>query len=219
MIDFTFTSIAKVILAFFLAASQSSAKMAVAHVSMLNLGDKIDGMTLTNGAAGAPMLWIFCSSEVSNYLTTANCHVPQMSRLSIGHVFLATDEAFSGTEWSELDWQLYMDDNLINLADFGTYDYVLPTIAPNPSLVREVFMKFTAWDVVLTNLQPGVHTLEGTVRGDSEEHSWVVNLVIEDQSSSQRNPQRKGYRAGDAQSRCLIMSEWLSFHNSCRLYG
>lgn len=50
----------------------------------------------------------------------------------------------------------------------------------NPSLIREVFMKFTAWDMVITNLQPGTHTLRGIVRSDAKQYSWLVNLFIED---------------------------------------
>ena len=74
-------------------------------------------------------------------------------------------------------------------------------------------MKFTAWDVVLTNLQPGEHTIEGRVRADAEEYSWKVNLVIED--SSQRNEEDE-----DIQSRRPQTGAWLSrFHGSCRLYG
>lgn len=220
MINFYFADLAKIILAFILAVGQSSTTIAAAHVSMLNLGDEINGMTLTKGASNARPLWAFCSSEVSNNITTANCRVPQMSKLAIGHVFLATDNAFREMEWSELVWRLYIDDKLINLNEFGTYDYLLPTMAPNPSLVREIFMKFTAWDVVLTNLQPGTHTLRGIVRTDAEECSWVVNLVIEDNPSSQRNPQRKGYHAGDIRSGCPETGGWLSrFDNGCRFYG
>jgi hypothetical protein len=64
-----------------------------------------------------------------------------VSRLAIGHVFLGTEAAFREMEWSDLQWELYLDDQYINLAQFGTYDYLLPAMAPNPSFVREVFMK------------------------------------------------------------------------------
>jgi hypothetical protein len=152
-------------------------------------------MTLTKGAADALPLWLFCSSEVNDHLTTANCQVPQVPTLVIGHAFLATDEVLAETYWSDLTWNLFVDDQLVNLNDFGTYEYVLPTMAPNPSLVREVFMKFKAWDVVLTNLQPGAHTIKGEVRSDSEQYKWIANVVIEDSStaaeqSSKDNPPR-----------------------------
>jgi hypothetical protein len=214
MIKFHFSGFAKVLLALLVVACQSPVKMASAHIAMINVGDEIDGMKLTKGAADARPLWAFCASKVSNDVTTANCRVPQMSKLAIGHVFFAADSAFRGMEWSELQWELYIDDMYINLEDFGTHHYVLPTMAPNPSFVREVFMKFTAWDVVLTNLQPGEHTIEGHVRSDAEEYSWIVNLVIEDTSPSLRQP------SNDSQSQCPRNVKRLSsFHHSCRIYG
>jgi hypothetical protein len=94
-----------------------------------------------------------------------------VSRLAIGHIFLGTDVALGDTKWSALNWELYLDDQYIHLDDFGTFDYLLPTMAPSPSRVREVFTKFTAWDVVLTNLQPSEHTLEGRVGADPQEYS------------------------------------------------
>ena len=183
MIPFHFSDLLNIILSFLFAAFQPSAD--ISNAPMLSLGEKINGMTLANGAADASPLWAFCSSEVSNNITTANCRVPQMSKLAIGHVFLATEEAFAETEWSALTWELSIDDQPVNLDDFGTYDYVLPTMAPNPSLVREVFMKFTAWDVVLTDLQSGAHSLRGSVRDENDAYSWVVNIVIEDGHASE----------------------------------
>jgi hypothetical protein len=214
MINSFFIDLAKLIVAFILAFLQSDA--AAAHASMITVGDEIDGMTLTTGAADARPLWVFCASDVQESLTTAHCHVPQVSRLAIGHVFLGTDAAFQETEWSDLNWELYLDDQYINLHQFGTYDYLLPTMAPNPSLVREVFMKFTAWDVVLTNLQPGAHTIEGRVFDGAEEYRWLVHLLIEGDS----NVQQQEYDAERIQFGCPRGDGWLSrFHGSCRMYG
>src|SRR5687767_4692738 len=128
MINFYFSDFAKLVFAFVLAFLQSDA--ATAHTSMLTVGDEIDGMILTTGAADARPLWAFCATEVSKNVTTADCRVPQLSKLAIGHVFLGTDHAFSETKWSELQWELYLDDQYINLDQFGTYDYLLPTMAP-----------------------------------------------------------------------------------------
>jgi hypothetical protein len=147
--------------------------------SMLKPGDEIDGMILSTGAVDAPPLWAFCSSQEANHVTAASCRVPQMSKLAIGHAFLAPDTIISETEWSELTWKLSVDGRAVKLNEFGTYNYVMPTMAPSPSPVREVFMKFTAWDVVLTDLQPGAHTLQGLVQSDAEEYGWVVDLTIE----------------------------------------
>ena len=219
MIDFYFTDFARLVIAFVLAFLQTDT--AAAHTSMITVGDEIDGMTLTTGAADARPLWVFCSSEVDENVTTANCQVPQISRLAIGHVFMEREDVFDSTEWSDLQWELYLDDQYINLAQFGTYDYVLPSMAPNPSLVREVFMKFTAWDIVLTNLQPGAHTIEGRVFSGAEEYSWVVNLVIEEKTLKEWASSRGGRKFGSIRlwSDCLQMSSRLSlFHGSCIVY-
>jgi hypothetical protein len=213
MIDFSFAEFAKLVFAFSLAFLQSDA--AVAHTSMITVGDEIGGMKLTTGAAQARPLWVFCASEVNQNLTTANCRAPQVDRIAIGHVFLGTDVAFKDSEWSELDWELYLDDQFIDLQQFGTYDYLLPTMAPNPSPVREVFMKFTAWDVVLTNLQPGFHTLAGRVFTSEEEYRWAVKLVIEDTPDGNQNETSE-----ITQSRCPQTGAWLSrFRAPCRFYG
>jgi hypothetical protein len=220
MIDFYFANFAKLVLALLLAFFQSDIKTAVAHTSMINVGDEVDGMILTKGAAEARPLWAFCASDVKGNVTTANCRVPQMRELAIGHVFLGTDRAFGETDLSALKWELYIDDKYIILNQFGTYDYLLPTMAPNPSLVHEVFMKFTAWDVVLKNLQPGQHTIDGRVRGGAEEYSWIVNLVIEDPASSRLDMDQVEPAAKDARSGCPTTGHWLSrFHRSCWLYG
>ena len=177
-----FPKLFNVILLFGLAACQSIPKAQSAPILMidaLSLDTSLDGMTLTKGASRVPALWLFCSSQVSGTVTTAECQVPQMPKLAIGHAFLASQEALRGTEWSDLDWELSIDGQPVNLDDFGTYDYVMPTMASNPSLVREIFVKFTAWDIVLSDLQPGSHTLQGLVRTEAEEHSWVVDLSIE----------------------------------------
>jgi hypothetical protein len=220
MIDFYFVDFVKVVLALVLAVFQSPAKTVSAHTAMLDSGDAIDGMTLTKGASDARPLWVFCSSEVDDHVTIADCRVPQkIAKLAIGHGFLATGEVFPKTDWSELVWQLSIDGKIINLADFGTYDYLLPTMAPNPSPVREVFMKFRAWDVVLTNLQPGAHIIEGSVRSDAEEYRWIVNLIIEESTPTSENLSNDKDSI-DSQLRCPRNIESLTnFHQSCRFYG
>lgn len=215
MINFYFAKFVKLVLAFLLASLQAGTTIAAAHSSMITVGDEIDGMRLTRGAADARPLWVFCASEVNKNVTTANCRVPKMQKLAIGHIFVGTDELFREVQWSDLKWELYIDDQLIDLNDFGSYEYVLPTMAPSPSLVREVFMKFTAWDIVLTDLQPGEHIMEGRVRADGEEYKWKVNLLIEDRTiSSEKKDSR------EVQSGCSLNFQSLSpFQHSCRFYG
>jgi hypothetical protein len=150
----------------------------LSDVAMLGMGDRIDGMLLTDGAADATPLGAFCSFTGSTNLVTANCRVPRVSRLAIGQALLTTGEFFPGIAWSDLAWELSIDGQPVDLHAFGTYEYVLPAIARTPSLVREVFTKQTAWDIVLSELQPGSHIVDGLVHHRSAEYTWVVNLVI-----------------------------------------
>jgi hypothetical protein len=211
MINFYFADFAKLVLAFFLALSQWSAKTAEAHVAMLKAGDEIDGMVLTSGAKDAAPIWAFCSSQESKGMTSASCWVPQMPALAIGHVFLPGDHAFVQMEWSALEWELYLDDRLIKLDDFDTYNYVVPTITSDLSPVREVLQKSLAWNVVLTDLRPGEHTIEGRVQAGAEEYRWIINLVIEAKPAPYWKSVPKYADSNATSSEC--------FHGGCRVYG
>jgi hypothetical protein len=219
MINLNIADLARALMTMILAFFSSWTQATPAHVTMLSQGDTINGMTLTNGVAEARPLWFFCSSKESNNVTAADCRVPQATQLGVGHVFLGSNEAFKDTDWSDLSWSLSIDGRPVNLKDFGTYDYVLPTMAPNPSLVREIFMKFTGWDVVLTNLQPGTHTIEGQVRSDNEQYGWIVKLVIEDRSLAlERSLASNTFQ--NSESGCPKNERGvLSFQHGCRVYG
>ncbi|HSL47008.1 MAG TPA: hypothetical protein VK897_26460 [Anaerolineales bacterium] len=220
MINFYFADFAKLVLAFFLALSQSPAKTAEAHVATLKAGDEIDGMVLTSGAKDDPPIWAFCSTEESKGMTSASCWVPQMSALAIGHVFLPGDHAFAQMEWSDLEWELYLDDRLIQLEDFDTYSYIVPTVTSDLSPVREVLTKALAWDVVLTNLRPGEHTIEGRVQAGAEEYRWIINLVIEAKPAPYWKSVPKYADRGVTSSECFHGGQSLSrFHGGCRVYG
>jgi hypothetical protein len=150
------------------------------NAAMVGAGDTVNGMGLTTGIADAPPLWGFCSSShAGSHIKTFNCRAPVMPTLAVGHIFLFADEVLANLDWSELVWELSIDDQAVDLESFGTFDYVMPTIATNPSPVREVFIKATAWNIVLTNLNPGEHTLRFLAQNDTESYTWFVNLVIE----------------------------------------
>jgi hypothetical protein len=147
---------------------------------MFRPGDAVDGMSLTTGAQDAAPLWAFCSSaQYVGNTTTADCTVPLLSRLAIGHILMPGDDALSRLDWSEINWELTIDGQSVDLKSFGTYDFVLPAMSHDPSPVREVFVTFTAWDVVLTNLSPGDHTIYGMAQMGSESYNWVIHLSIE----------------------------------------
>ena len=147
--------------------------------SMLKPGDVIDGMTITTGAAKTPPLWAFCPPAIENDgILSVDCQVPQLAELAIGHTFGVADQALQTLDWSTLTWELDLDGHLLDLESFGTYDYVMPDLAPHPSPIREVFRPMRDWDVVLTNPKPGMHTLHGVARAETDTYGWVVNFYI-----------------------------------------
>lgn len=149
-------------------------------LAMSRPGDTIDGMVLTTGAADAPPIWAFCSpGQHSGNTTTSDCNVPVLPSLGIGHLFMVSDDTLSDLDWSELTWQLSLDDQPVDLEAFGTFEYVMPVMSKGHSTVGEVFKKFTAWDVVLTNLTPGDHTIHGLAQMGTESYNWVIQLTIE----------------------------------------
>jgi hypothetical protein len=148
--------------------------------AMFRPGDTIDGMSLTTGAKDAAPLWAFCSpAQYVGNTTIADCTVPLLSRLAIGHILMPGDDALARLDWSEINWELTIDGQPVDLKSFGSYNFVLPAMSHDPSPVREVFVQFTAWDVVLTDLSPGEHTIQGMAQMGSDNHNWVIHLSIE----------------------------------------
>lgn len=83
-------------------------------------------------------------------------------------------------------------------------------------------MKFTGWDIVLTNLQPGLHTLEGRVFSDAEEYGWVVHLAIEEKTLMEWASRGGGMKSGSPRLRsdCFPTANWSSrLHGSCIVYA
>jgi hypothetical protein len=145
----------------------------------LKPGDEIDGMIITTGGGAVPPLQAFCPAALENENNlTADCDVPPLPRLAIGNPFERADEALQVLDWSEMNWELYVDERPVDLEAFGVRTYVMPDLAPHPSAVREIFRQMKAWDVVLTELRPGRHTLHGTARTGTNTYTWVVNLTI-----------------------------------------
>jgi hypothetical protein len=147
---------------------------------MFKPGDVIDGMSLTTGANDAIPLWAFCSSPQSvGNITNSKCTVPLIPRLAIGHIIMPGDDTLAMLDWSAISWELTIDDQSVDLQSFGTYDFAMPAMTHRPAPIREVFVRFTAWDVVLTDLNLGKHILQGSARMGNESYTWVVHLTIE----------------------------------------
>ena len=146
---------------------------------MLEPGDQIDGMTLTTGAEDAPPLWAYCSaSEENTQIRTFGCRAPVSQTLAIGHLFLLADQALLNRGGPALVWELAIDDHVVDLESFGTFDYTMPAMPASPSPVREVFARVTDWDLVLTDPHPGRHILHFRAQNDAAQYHWLVVLVI-----------------------------------------
>jgi hypothetical protein len=160
-----------------LTACQATGKPRNAEV--FSPGDTIDGLSLATGAADAPPLWAFCSpAQHSGNSTISDCSVPMIHKLAIGQVFMVADDRLNELDWSELTWELSINHQPVDLEAFGTFDYVMPSMSKSPSPLKEVFKTFTAWDVVLTNLSPGQHTIRGLAQTETDSYTWIVNLTI-----------------------------------------
>ncbi|MDQ2690527.1 MAG: hypothetical protein M3Y68_00685 [Chloroflexota bacterium] len=148
--------------------------------AMVQPGDLIGTMVVSTGAENAVPLWEFCSPpQHTANSTISECRVPAIPRLAIGHIVMPGDDALARLDWSEINWQLTIDGLPVDLKRFGSYDFVLPARSHDPSPVREVFVEFTAWDIVLTDLEPGQHTLSFMAESKMGNHLWLVNLEIE----------------------------------------
>lgn len=149
-------------------------------VETLQPGDTLDGMNLTTGAGDAAPLWTFCSqAQYAGNTTVSDCSVPVVPRLAIGHILLPDDDTLTRLDWSQISWELTLDGQPVDLESFGTYDFVMPAMSHDPSPVREVFVQFTAWDVVLTNLSPGEHKIHGVARMGTDSYAWMKRLTIQ----------------------------------------
>ena len=142
--------------------------------------EEMNGIRLGTGAAEAPPLWGYCSpSQENTHIRTFHCRAPAWQTLAIGNLFLLADAALLNRDATELAWELGIDDYLVDLESFGTFDYVMPTMPAKPSPIREVFARVTDWNLVMTNLHPGEHTLSFRAQNANESYMWLVQLVIE----------------------------------------
>lgn len=165
-------------LLFVLTACQAAGQPLSAAVSQPM--EAISGMSLETGAADAAPLWAFCSRPQENtHIRTFSCRAPVWQTLAIGHLFLLADAALLNHAGSDLVWELSIDDYIVDLESFGTFDYVMPAMPASPSPVREVFARVTDWNLVMTNLNPGEHTLYFQAQSETESYLWLVQLVIE----------------------------------------
>jgi hypothetical protein len=148
---------------------------------ILKEGDRLNGMVVTTSTADATPLEYFCTFDVDEELTTSiDCQVPPVQKLAIGHMIGVTGRAFQELDWSEIDWQVYLDGYLLDMDTFDEQSYVEPVILSSPSPIREVFMQRKTWDIMLINPTFGLHTLLCTAKTNSVVYDWAVNFMIYD---------------------------------------
>jgi hypothetical protein len=174
-----FSHLLAIALFFFLSACQGAGQPLGAALS--EPGARTDGMSLKTGAADAVPLWAYCSpSQENTKIRTFECRAPVWQTLALGHLFLLADSADLDARGEGLTWELSIDDYLVDLESFGTFDYVMPAMPEGPSTIREVFVRMTDWNLVMTNLNPGEHTLFFRAQdGAGYYHEWLVYLTIE----------------------------------------
>jgi len=165
---------------FLLAACQAAGQPDRGSAALVRSGDAVNGLDLGTGAAGAAPLWAYCSAAPeATHIRTFYCRAPVWQTLAVGHLFLLTEAALLDRSGADLVWELSIDDYLVDLGSFGTFDYVMPAMPASPSRIREVFARVTDWNLVMTNLNPGEHTLYFRAQNESDSYMWLVNLVIE----------------------------------------
>jgi len=148
--------------------------------AMSEPGDTISGMNLTTGVLHALPVRAFCSPAYSSGTAiTADCSAPASSRLAIGNIFTVRDNRIVSLDQSKLTWALSIDNQPIDLEAFGKITYTVPSMPTQPSSLKEVFRKVTAWDVVLNDLTPGEHILRGSAQTNSDLYTRVLHITVQ----------------------------------------
>jgi hypothetical protein len=99
-------------------------------------------------------------------------------RLAIGYLLLPGNDSLSKMDWSEIDWDLTIDGQPIDLKRFGIYHFIRPALSHHASPVREIFVSSPVWDVVLTDLKPGKHTIYGSAKVGTDSYCWIIHFTI-----------------------------------------
>lgn len=137
-------------------------------VALIEPGDKIGAMVLLTGPAESdgPLIWAFCPPAFSEEpgVITIECSVPPLPELPVGHGWFTSNEAKRDENWEAMTWELFIDDQPVELNAFGALDVDLPqTGLPGYDPDEEVITKLRTWDVLLSDLVPGAHTLRSVL--------------------------------------------------------
>jgi len=106
----------------------------------------------------------FCEykDEYEPFSASTECEVPLVSSLDISLGWFARESKLA-PNWDEITWELYIDDNKIDLEAFDWFETEFNVKGENN--------KQRTWVITLKNLSPGVHTLR---------QSWTSRVAIDD---------------------------------------
>jgi glycosidase len=90
-----------------------------------------------------------------------DCTMPWQPDVEIWPVWWAKDRELLDEGWEALAWEVYVDDQALDLDAFGTWDFDWAADENTPLKVR-------AWDLKLVNPTPGEHTLRYVVHINQE---------------------------------------------------
>lgn len=146
----------------------TSPPMPVSVDGMINPGDRIGDMRLTIGPGKSMTeIWQFCDPYVTDPgVITKECSIPAQNILiGYGSFASTTEELDAG--WSSTTWELFLDNQPVNLPAFGTFDQ-----EDESGFLRE-------WNVMLEQPEVGAHTLRYvcTESGNLWDITWTFTVT------------------------------------------
>lgn len=122
-------------------------------------GDPMIKIAVEEHASGtrSPDLREYCGAYQSTAKEpgahTVDCQVPLLPRLQIEFGWGAKDDAILDSNWNAMTWELYVDDQKINL------DYFTPFDEKTSGIVGSQQLEIRGWRLDLVNISPGKHLL------------------------------------------------------------
>lgn len=139
---------------------------------LINPGDRIGDMVLTIGQGeGVTEIWEYCDPYITETGVIAKeCKVPALQSLFIGYGSYADTTEELDVDWPSITWELFLDDQQVNLPAFGTFDKDDDMGGP---------VKLRSWNVMLEQASPGKHTLHYTIsqNGETYDITWAFTVA------------------------------------------
>jgi hypothetical protein len=150
---------------------------------MLNPGGKIGSMTVKEHSpfSVTPNLAKYCGQyfidEIEAVTSTVDCAVPSLSSLRIDIGWGTVNETTLNSNWSEMTWEMQIDDHPINLDQFEQHD------------VRGAGRVSRGWTIDLVDLSPGKHVIRVVWQAETPiddgfdtyvagRHEHILNLTV-----------------------------------------